>query len=160
MIRWILFFLPVALFATEEVPITVEHAVTLQEVKRGLMHRDHLPDNHGMLFHYNRPGVYRFWMFNCLIPLSAVFLDQNGVVLSVQDLDAHPELYREIADLNHLDMNDPAVKTFLAESITSPANTQYVLEMSGDWVNKHGIQPGDRVVWTYPSPRAKVILRK
>jgi len=160
MIRWILLLFPLTLFAGTEIPITIEHATTEKQIRTGLMHRDHLPKNHGMLFHYDKPGVYRFWMLNCLIPLSIAFMDENGVILSVKDLDAHPEHYNKDVILNDLDIYDPGIKVFFKESVLSPIGTQYVLEMEGGWYQKAGVKVGDRLVWLYPSPRAKVMLRK
>ena len=50
----------------------------------GLMHRKNkLKKNHGMLFDYNRYGIFTFWMKNTLIPLEIICLDHNYKVIGV-----------------------------------------------------------------------------
>ncbi|RME14601.1 MAG: DUF192 domain-containing protein [Alphaproteobacteria bacterium] len=63
---------------------SVEIADDDAERQRGLMFRDHLAAAHGMLFIYPRPGGYRFWMKNTLIPLDMIFIRPDGVVQAVR----------------------------------------------------------------------------
>ncbi len=49
----------------------------------GLMHRREMPINEGMLFIFEQPDRYCFWMKNTLIPLSAAFIDDAGAVVNV-----------------------------------------------------------------------------
>lgn len=50
----------------------------------GLMYRkEKLKKNHGMLFDYNRYGVFTFWMKNTFIPLEIICLDHNYKVLGI-----------------------------------------------------------------------------
>ena len=52
--------------------------------KLGLMHRKNkLKKNHGMLFDYNRYGIFTFWMKNTFIPLEIICLDHNYKVIGV-----------------------------------------------------------------------------
>ena len=52
--------------------------------KLGLMHRkDKLKKNHGLLFDYNRYGVFTFWMKDTYIPLEVICLDHNYKVVGV-----------------------------------------------------------------------------
>jgi uncharacterized membrane protein (UPF0127 family) len=68
------------------VAIEVEIAETTEERRRGLMHRESLPEQAGMLFVYDEPHRGSFWMKNTLIPLSIAFLDAGGRVLAVLDM--------------------------------------------------------------------------
>jgi uncharacterized protein len=67
--------------------ILAELASTSAEVERGLMHREQLPPDSGMLFLFpSRPSGVCMWMKNTRIPLSAAFLDRNGTVLKIADM--------------------------------------------------------------------------
>ena len=61
----------------------VELALTPEEQERGLMFRERLPDNGGMLFLSNRDEVRYFWMKNTLISLDLIFLSSRRKVVSV-----------------------------------------------------------------------------
>lgn len=63
--------------------VLVEVARTPEERSRGLMQRESLPTTSGMLFVFEEENVYGFWMKNTLIPLDAIWLDANGVVVDV-----------------------------------------------------------------------------
>lgn len=60
---------------------TVEVAKTEEERSIGLMWRDSMPKNHGMLFTFDEPKDWGFWMKNTLIPLDIIWLDSNFVVV-------------------------------------------------------------------------------
>lgn len=102
--------------------VTVEIADTPELRERGLMHRDSLPPEHGMLFVYPRPRVLSFWMRNTRIPLDIAFLDGDGRILDIQRMEPFTD------DLHE-----------------SPAPALYALEMAAGWFAEHGVEPGDRV---------------
>lgn len=56
---------------------------------RGLMFRDNLQDNHGMLFDFKREQVLSFWGMNTLIPLDIAFIDKNGTIVNVGEIKPH-----------------------------------------------------------------------
>ena len=59
------------------------------EISRGLMCRDGMAENWGMLFFMEREQIQRFWMKNTLIPLDMVFIDRNWRVVGVVE-DTEP----------------------------------------------------------------------
>ena len=66
------------------VAFSVELAVTPEERARGLMGREELGGNEGMLFLYESDGTPGFWMLGMLIPLDIVWIDREGVVVGVE----------------------------------------------------------------------------
>ena len=63
--------------------LNAEVAHTVTSRTQGLMHRDTLAENSGMLFVFPRAGRYSMWMLNTHIPLSVAYLDDSGVVLNI-----------------------------------------------------------------------------
>ena len=102
--------------------ITVELARDPEERSRGLMFRDSLPPDHGMLFLFAREEVQAFWMRNTKIPLSIAYADARGRIV-------------RIADLQPLD----------ERPVTSVAPARYALEMNRGWFSAHGVSAGDRI---------------
>lgn len=71
---------------TGTVALAVELADSDEERRRGLMGRESLPADAGMVFLFEREHEGGFWMKDTLIPLSAAFLDRDGRVLAVVDM--------------------------------------------------------------------------
>jgi uncharacterized membrane protein (UPF0127 family) len=105
------------------VPITVEIADTPQASENGLMFRDSLPEDHGMLFIFDQPKKASFWMRNTKIPLSIAYIDSAGKIL-------------EIKSMNPLD-----------ETVVPSSSDQiaYALEANQGWFAQHGISSGAMV---------------
>ncbi len=62
---------------------SVELALTPQEQERGLMGRESLGQDKGMLFVFPQEGIYPFWMKDTLIPLDMVWMDSDGTVVFI-----------------------------------------------------------------------------
>lgn len=154
------YFLP-----AESVPITLELARTDQERTWGLMQRDWLPDNHGMLFIYEKPRTLSVWMFNCNMDLSAAFIDNKGVIKEIWELKAYPEMMdpaRPVltySDLKLYPPYDPIVRFFRNRSVISSEKVRFILEMEGGWFAENSIVPGDRLIWKYGSNEAMIHLQ-
>ena len=82
--------------------LKVEVVSTDADRARGLMHRKSLGRDAGMLFIFDEPAYHSMWMQNTLIPLSVAFIDTQGTILNILDmepqtLDAHvsagPSIY-------------------------------------------------------------------
>jgi hypothetical protein len=104
------------------VPITVEIADTPALRERGLMYRDSLPLNHGMLFVYPDEEVRSFWMRNTRIPLDIAFVDRNGTIVNVERMEARTD-----------------------DNTLSAAPVMYALEMQAGWFAENEVGAGDRM---------------
>lgn len=69
----------------------VEIAATPEQRQRGLMGRDHLADNGGMLFVFEEAGQHCFWMHDTPLPLSIAFIDDAGHIVDLADMHPHSD---------------------------------------------------------------------
>jgi YVTN family beta-propeller protein len=104
----------------------VEIPDELDEYARGLMFRQHLPLNAGMLFAYNNEEPRTFWMKNTLIPLDMIFLDSNSKIVDIFE-------------------NVPPCEQEQCPTYPSEQPAQYVLEVNAGFVNEKDIKIGDRL---------------
>lgn len=74
-----------------DLEIKVETAISEEERQRGLMYRQELPADQGMLFVFDRDDHYGFWMKNTYIPLSIAFIDNNKRIRSLHNMQPHSE---------------------------------------------------------------------
>lgn len=102
--------------------IEVEVAATADKRAEGLMHRQSMPLDHGMLFAFPNSARFCMWMRNTLIPLSVAFLDEAGRILNIEDM------------LPQTDTPHCAVK-----------NARYALEMNGGWFRRQGVGAGAKL---------------
>ncbi len=101
---------------------TVEYARTTEEMQKGLMFRDSMPDNHGMLFVFDDVSPRTFWMKNTLIALDMIFVDENMSVVEIKS-------------------NVPPCGEDSCQQYTSkPA--KYVFEINAGLAEKNGIKVG------------------
>lgn len=102
--------------------ITAEIASTPQSRMIGLMMRERLAPNHGMVFVFEDKSQHCFWMRNTLIPLSIAFIDDDGTVVSIADMSPK------------------------SEASTCPQRpVRYALEMDQGWFAKRGVTAGTKI---------------
>lgn len=102
----------------------VEIAETPQQMMQGLMFRQSMPPDAGMLFVHRRDQVATMWMKNTLIPLDMLFIDREGRVVGIHK----------------------NAKPHSLDTIAAPGPVRAVLELNGGISDRLGIREGDRVV--------------
>jgi len=65
--------------------LSLEIADSPEERRVGLMFRDPLPENHGMLFVFGREQAYSFWMMDMRFSLDIIWIDSNGIVVHIEN---------------------------------------------------------------------------
>ncbi len=105
-----------------EVTVGVEVVSTPAAIQRGLMYREYLAPDAGMLFLMPDEDVQRFWMRNTLIPLDMLFINKELEVVGVV-AQAEP-------------------RTETSRHVDRPSS--YVLEVNGGWAAAHGVGAGAR----------------
>lgn len=75
--------LQICLRGETDVLVTAELALDADTRARGLMERESLAADHGMLFVYPNDGIRAFWMYKTLIPLDIAYIDRHGVITEI-----------------------------------------------------------------------------
>ena len=70
----------------------VEIATSSEERSRGLMHRNNIKQNEGMLFIYPKNQIIKMWMKNTLIPLDMLFIKDNGKIEKIVKMTTPKDL--------------------------------------------------------------------
>ncbi len=104
-------------------PLHIEVPSSLDAFNAGLMFRESLGENCGMLFVFNESGEKSFHMKNTTISLDIAFINENGVI----------ETIKELEPLNE-------------SSITSDANVLYALEVNRGWFEANNVNVGDKIL--------------
>lgn len=99
--------------------IRAEVARTPQQTSTGMMFRREMGANEGMLFVFNDLEPRCFWMKNTLLPLSIAFIDDDGRIADLADM-------QPLSEQNHC----------------SSRAVRFALEMNQGWFAKRGIKPG------------------
>ena len=103
-------------------PVRLLLATTPEQHQTGLMYRESMAEDEGMLFVYDAPKMRCMWMKNTLIPLTAAFIDESGRILNLADM-----------------------KPQTTRSHCSEGPVLYVLEMNRGWFARHGVREGERI---------------
>lgn len=99
---------------------TLEIADEEQERQVGLMHRDSMPADHGMIFVFPGEQPLSFWMRNTRIPLDIIYLDRNGTVISMHRMEP-----------------------FDLRSTPSARPAKYAIELNAGQIAVNGVKRGD-----------------
>ena len=116
---------PVVYLATPggEAKVAVEVVATEAKIERGLMYREHLPPDDGMLFFMGRPYDWAFYMRNTLIPLDMIFIAEDMTIAGiVANAEPRTETLRRVGK--------PSL---------------YVLEVNAGWTAHHQVTAGAKV---------------
>jgi uncharacterized membrane protein (UPF0127 family) len=108
--------------------ITVEVAVTDQEKAQGLMFRESMPKDAGMVFPFDGLEIRPFWMKNCHFPLDMIYATKDGTIVDV--LKNVPPC-----------APDPAP----CENVTPKAKADTVLEVNAGVADAQGAVPGAKL---------------
>lgn len=120
-------------FAQAQVPnlptVSIQVASTEQQRETGLMNRTTLDWDEGMLFVFQTPSFDAFWMHDTLIPLSIAWMDPNGQILDVQDMQAQTDTLHQppVAYSYALEVNQG---WFAANNVTTGATMSLCLGSS------------------------------
>ncbi|OQW47816.1 MAG: hypothetical protein A4S09_14700 [Proteobacteria bacterium SG_bin7] len=103
--------------------LTVEIADTPERLNRGLMDRQKMGEDEGMLFIFSEEDIRHFWMKNTYIPLSIGFFSKDKKLVDVQDMDA----VRSAVEI--------------PKNYSSKKPAKYALEVNQGWFSRHKIRP-------------------
>ncbi|MDD3482844.1 DUF192 domain-containing protein [Azovibrio restrictus] len=112
--------------------IEAEVAANQDDRMQGLMQRSRLGAGQGMLFVFPMQQRHCMWMKNTLLPLSVAFLDEEGRIINIRDMQPQTE-----------------------DNHCADAPARYALEMNQGWFATRGIKPGMKIsgVQRAPAPR-------
>jgi uncharacterized protein len=109
--------------------LLTELALKPIEEETGMMFRTNMPENTGMLFVFAGPIQAAFWMKNTILPLSVAYIDPEGSIVEIHDLQPQ--------DTNAV--------------VAASNNIEYVLEVNQGWFKRHHIDKGVLVRTEYGS---------
>lgn len=112
-----------------KVKFTVEVADTMEKQMLGLMYRESIPDDFGMLFIYPSEGHRSMWMKNCRVHLDIIFMDANKQVINIH-------------------FNVPPCTGDPCASYASERPAQFALELRANRAKELGLNPGDHIFFS------------
>lgn len=104
--------------------VDMEVPVTFNKFMEGLMWRQNITDNQGMLFRWNADGALSFWMENTYVGLDIIFARQDGTIVHIGS--AHP---------------------LSKEQVRSEEKAAYALEVPLGWCERHGVHKGQHLAF-------------
>ncbi|MBL7001406.1 MAG: DUF192 domain-containing protein [Nitrosopumilus sp.] len=115
---------PMGTIKVDDVPLQVQIADTEPRRVRGLMFQDPLPSDQGMIFVFEKSGLYSLWMLNMQFSLDMIWFDQDGKVI-------------------HIETDVPPCKSALeiasCQSVIPNGDAVYILEVTSGFVINNNI---------------------
>lgn len=112
--------------------IRADVAATDEARQKGLMFRDKLAPNEGMLFVFPQLAYHAMWMRNTPLPLSVAYMDDSGKILSIHEM-----------------------QPFTEDSHQASGPARYALEMNGGWFTTNKVKIGDRIKGLEKAPKPR-----
>jgi uncharacterized membrane protein (UPF0127 family) len=109
--------------------ITSEVEIDPADMARGMMYRDSLAPDRGMLFIHDKAGKYPYWMFHCKIPLDIIWMDQN----------------KRITEISANTPPCPSETASQCPNYGGHEDSMYVLELAGGMASKYGLARGQQI---------------
>jgi len=100
--------------------VQAEVCLSAQEIRTGMMFRTNILDSEAMLFVFAHPHQAAFWMKNVPIPLACAYIDPQGTILEIHELQPH---------------NTNSV-------VAGTDRVQFVLETAGGWFQRNQVRTG------------------
>jgi len=115
---------PLGTIMVDDVPLQVQIADSEPRRIRGLMFQDQLPYDQGMIFVFEKPGLYSLWMLNMQFSLDMIWFDQDGKIV-------------------HIEKDVPPCKAALeiatCQSIVPDGEAVYILEVTSGFIDQNNI---------------------
>lgn len=112
--------------------IRVETMVRKEDMMRGMMFREHLPENRGMVFVHGSPGMYPYWMHQVKVPLDMLWLDEGKRIVEIVPGAPPCPVTGEEAQQR-------------CPNFGGHQQASYVVELASGMVRKHNLKFGDRL---------------
>ena len=110
---------------SKQVSLKCEIAKSLSAKMKGLMHRESLPNDEGMLFLFMFSGHRFFWMKNVKIPLDLIFINKKLEIITIYEAPIEQSIFHKI--------------------YWSRGFCKYVVECNRGFCKEHGISKGNRI---------------
>ena len=114
--------------SVRDMKVKVDLALTLEEQGQGLSGRESLKEDEGMLFVFEKPGQYSFWMKDMNFPIDIIWIGENLKVVYIKE-NVLPESY--------------------PETYGPDRDAKYVLEVISGFSEKNNLKIGDRVEFAF-----------
>ena len=122
--------LPTIMLKVGSQTVKAEVAVTDETRQKGLMFREKMAANSGMLFVFADIAYHAMWMRNTPLPLAVAFMDQSGKIVSIHEMQPHTEI-------SHM----------------AAGPVRYALEMNGGWFERNQVKAGDLIQGLAKAPK-------